>query len=49
MIGLKRPKEKDEYNPFGKIANSPYPRRLRVPPLRYFNCEKVNFSDFGKL
>ena len=43
-IKIEKPPRGQEYLPFGKMNESPYPQRLRVPPLRYWLNEKRNYN-----
>ncbi len=46
---IERPGKNEEYEPFGRMGeNGRYPKRLRIPPLRFWNNER-KYYDRGIL
>lgn len=40
-----RPGKNEEYEPFGRMGEEGrYPKRLRVPPLRFWNNERRHYD-----
>ena len=49
QLDLEKPEEGEEYEPFGRIGKKDrYPKRLHIPPLRFWNNERRNY-DRGML
>ena len=44
-LNIERPDKKEEYEPFGRMGEEGrYPKRLRIPPLRFWNNERRHYE-----
>jgi hypothetical protein len=44
-LEIERPAKNEEYEPFGRMGeDGRYPKRLRIPPLRFWNNERRHYN-----
>jgi hypothetical protein len=45
QLEIEKPGKGEEYEPFGRMGvDGRYPKRLRIPPLRYWNNERKHYD-----